>query len=45
MSWPEGYAALQLIAEMEYGAPMRKGVSDENAAEDATKAALKAAGL
>lgn len=43
MTYEEGRAGLQLIAEMGVGAPMRANTAQENAAEDATIAALKRA--
>ncbi len=41
MSYLEGRAALQLVAEREVGVPMRQAIEDENAREDASIARLR----
>ncbi len=42
MTWQEGMAALQLIAEEGIGRAMRDASRLENAREDASRAALRA---
>lgn len=41
MTWAQFYAARQLIAEERYGAPFRNQQRTEQAAVDATKAAIR----
>lgn len=41
MTWQEGFAVLQLVAEEAIGVPMRQARAEENAREDALRSAIE----